>query len=604
MAESSNSVIDLSRVSLVYDDGTRALDGIDLHVCRGERICVLGANGSGKSTLASVIAGLLAPDEGTVTLLGKHVYENGLADFDAYRLARRKLGLVFQNPEDQIVTSVVDQDVAFGPENLGLPSDEIGRRVYRELHRVAMLDYAKADPARLSGGQRQRVTIASALAMHPEVLVLDEPSSALDVRGRVSIMKVVEKLKATGVTVVHVTHFMEEALLADRVVVLDSGHVALEGTPKEVFSHVSQMRSLGLSEPFAGKLSARLSELGVNVDWTCDTNELGRELAVLLSGRSSARRTGGAAGTPDETNSTALNKPQAEAIVSVSDVTYSYGSQSRGRDRKKAQAALDDLSLEIARGSHVALIGQTGSGKSTLLRLIAALETPDAGKVRVDGIDTADKRQRRLLHGRVGYVMQRPERQLFAETVAQDVAFGPKNMGLSNDEVDQRVRDALEEVGLRDKDDASPFQLSGGQQRLCAIAGVLAMTPDVLVLDEPTSGLDPQGRKNLRAILERVNASGVTLVEVTHSMGDAARADRVAVINDGRVMLYGTPTQVFSKKNADVLSSIGLGVPLALDFARHLEADGAPYLGETLTTEQLARAIAAALGADSSAEEA
>ena len=585
---SETPIVSLAHVTLAYGD-LRALDNVSLDVRQGERLCVLGANGSGKSTLASVICGLLAPDAGEVTLVGEKVFAAGSADFDAYRRARRKLGLVFQNPEDQIVTSVVEEDVAFGPENLGLPPERIEHLVRRELHRVAMERYAKADPARLSGGQRQRVTIAGALAMEPRVLVLDEPSSSLDVRGRRSVMKVVEKLRGVGCTVVHVTHFMDEALGADRVVVLDHGHVALAGTPQEVFSHVEEVRGLGLEEPFAGQLSSQLRERGLDVSWTCDEDALLADLARRTSGH----RSGRAAAAPGTAPHTA-----AAPVVRAEDVRFSY-EQSRRRRRRAdaAPAALDGVTLDVPRGAHVALVGQTGSGKSTLLRLIAALEVPDQGSIEVDGISTADRRERRRLHGRVGYVMQRPERQLFAETVAQDVAYGPSNLGLSPSEVDQRVKRALDLVGLAGKDDASPFQLSGGQQRLCALAGILAMEPDLLVLDEPTAGLDPRGRRKLRRILDGLNATGTTLVEVTHAMEDAARADLVAVLDDGRVVLTGTPAQVFSADNAEKLHDMGLGVPHPLAFARALEDAGCAPLGDPLTNEALADAIADAAGA-------
>ena len=585
---SETPIVSLAHVTLAYGD-LRALDNISLDVHQGERLCVLGANGSGKSTLASVICGLLAPDAGEVTLVGEKVFTAGAADFDAYRRARRKLGLVFQNPEDQIVTSVVEEDVAFGPENLGLPPERIEHLVRRELHRVAMERYAKADPARLSGGQRQRVTIAGALAMEPRVLVLDEPSSSLDVRGRRSVMKVVEKLRGVGCTVVHVTHFMDEALGADRVMVLDHGHIALVGTPQEVFSHVEEVRDLGLEEPFAGRLSSQLRERGLDVSWTCDEDALLADLAR----RTSSHRSGRAAAAPGTAPHTA-----AAPVVRAEDVRFSY-EQSRRRRRRAdaAPAALDGVTLDVPRGAHVALVGQTGSGKSTLLRLIAALEVPDQGSIEVDGISTADRRERRRLHGRVGYVMQRPERQLFAETVAQDVAYGPSNLGLSPSEVDQRVKRALDLVGLAGKDDASPFQLSGGQQRLCALAGILAMEPDLLVLDEPTAGLDPRGRRKLRRILDGLNATGTTLVEVTHAMEDAARADLVAVLDDGRVVLTGTPAQVFSADNAEKLHDMGLGVPHPLAFARALEDAGCAPLGDPLTNEALADAIADAAGA-------
>ena len=582
---SETPIVSLAHITVAYGD-VRALDSVSLDVRQGERLCVLGANGSGKSTLASVVCGLLAPDAGDVTLVGEKVFVNGAADFDAYRRARRKLGLVFQNPEDQIVTSVVEEDVAFGPENLGLPPERIEHLVRRELHRVAMERYAKADPARLSGGQRQRVTIAGALAMEPRVLVLDEPSSSLDVRGRRSVMKVVEKLRGVGCTVVHVTHFMDEALGADRVVVLDHGHVALAGTPREVFSHVDEIRALGLEEPFAGRLSSQLQERGMDVAWTCDEDVLLAELARRTSGHGCRQVRPAAATTPH---------PTAAPVVLAEDVHFSYEqSRRRRRSANATPAALDGVTLEVPRGAHVALVGQTGSGKSTLLRLVAALEVPDQGRIEVDGLTTADRKHRRQLHGRVGYVMQRPERQLFAETVAADVAYGPTNLGLSPREVEERVRRALALVGLSGKDDASPFQLSGGQQRLCALAGILAMEPDLLVLDEPTAGLDPRGRRNLRRILCDLNATGTTLVEVTHAMEDAARADLVAVLDGGRVVLTGTPAQVFSADNAEKLHDMGLGIPRPLAFARAMEDAGCAPLGEPLTNEGLADAIVCA----------
>jgi len=242
----------------------------------------------------------------------------------------------------------------------------------------------------------------------------------------------------------------------------------------------------------------------------------------------------------------------------------------------------------VHQGESVAVVGQTGSGKSTLLRLLCALEVPDAGTVSVDGIGTARRRDRRRLHGTIGYVMQHPERQLFAETVLDDVAFGPTNLGLSASEVSRRCLHALDLVGLNGLGHASPFELSGGQQRLCAIAGVLAMEPKLLVLDEPTAGLDPRGRRELRVLLDDLHAHGVTTVQVTHAMEDAVRCDRVVVLNQARVMLVGTPNEVFCAKNASALEQAGLGLPAALELALELEGAGVPDLGDPLTLDALA----------------
>lgn len=549
----------LAHVTLRYGDSV-ALDDVTLEVCRGERVCVLGANGSGKSTLASVICGLLAPDEGDVELAGHAVCTGGVPDLAAYRDARRQLGLVFQNPDDQIVTSVVADDVAFGPENLGVPRAQISVRVARELRRVAMEKYAHADPSRLSGGQRQRVCIAGALAMEPAVLVLDEPSSLLDVRGRAAIMRVMGRLAAAGATLVHVTHFMDEALAADRVVVMQHGHVALEGTPDEVFAakNAQVIEALGLEMPFEARLAVALRQAGA----------AGGAIA--------------APGAPSDEKPAACAAcaPAAEPLAILArDLGFSYGPDAQ---------ALDGVSLEVPARATTAIVGQTGSGKSTLLRLLCGLEAADAGSLTVCGINAATKRGRRQVRRAVGYVMQHPERQLFAQTVAEDVAFGPRNQGLSAAEVERRVAHALDLVGLADRRDASPFELSGGQQRLAAIAGVLAMEPELLVLDEPTAGLDPRGRARLRALMADLAAHGVTLLQVTHSMEDAARADHVVVLDQSHVLAAGTPAEVFCPANEPQLTAVGLGLPRPLSYACEHALDARP-----LTLEALVAALRA-----------
>ncbi len=582
-------LLSLDHVTLRYEHGIQALDDVSLNIAAGERICVLGPNGSGKSTLASILCGLLAPDEGTVELLGERVFDEQGIDFEAYRRVRRSLGLVFQNPDDQIVTSVVEEDIAFGPENLGVPSDEIGVRVARELHRVALDRYAKADPNNLSGGQKQRVAIAGALAMEPQVLVLDEPGALLDVRGRRGIMRVMDQLHEAGTTIVHVTHFMEEALAADRVVVLAKGRLVLEGKPAEVFSHGNKLTELGLEEPFCARLAEALRAKGVNIPWTCDEGEL---LASLS-------RTA-AAGTPSKdprevdcsTMSGGSDNPseRSESAIRSTGLTYSYGDTDA---REARHPALDDVSFAIPRGSFTTIVGQTGSGKSTLVRLLCALETPDAGRLVVEGIDTSDRRRRRQLHGRIGYVMQHPERQLFAETVLEDVAYGPTNLRLPPAEIERRCANALAQVGLTGREQASPFHLSGGQQRLCALAGILAMEPDVLVLDEPMAGLDPHGRTQLRDIIARINAQGTTVVQVTHSMNDAATSQQVIVLNEGKLLMQGAPEEVFTADTRDALHTSGLGLPDALTWALRLEANGLAGLGSPLTLGALVDALVA-----------
>ena len=287
--------------------------------------------------------------------------------------------------------------------------------------------------------------------------------------------------------------------------------------------------------------------------------------------------------TPEAANPPQPHEKDASSpIVQMEGVGFSYDGRSQ---------ALDDVSLVVEEGVSTAIVGQTGSGKSTLLRLLCGLETPDWGSVVVAGSDTSTRRGRRAVRSAVGYVMQHPERQLFAETVEKDVAFGPRNLRLPEDEVRRRVDKALEVVGLSTRRDASPFTLSGGQRRLCALAGILAMRPRVLVLDEPTAGLDPHGRAMLRGVLARLQAADVTIIQVTHSMEDAARSDRVVVLDQSRLIAAGDPRTVFAEKNEGLLAACGLGIPRSLRVARALEHRGWPALGDPLTTDELVEMI-------------
>lgn len=275
-------------------------------------------------------------------------------------------------------------------------------------------------------------------------------------------------------------------------------------------------------------------------------------------------------------------------------VSYSYGDD---------RLALRDIDLRIEDGEFVGLIGHTGSGKSTLTQLMNALIIPTRGRVTVDGMDTAQRSLRRSIRERVGLVFQYPESQLFATMVAEDVAFGPKNLGLSDDEVERRCRRALERVGFSYDEFAqrSPFELSGGQKRRIALAGVLAMEPQVLVLDEPAAGMDPQAVEEIRGLLRTFNDEGLTIVLVSHSMDDVAQlCSRVIVMNGGSVLMQGAPGEVFSEEHAAELRRINLGLPRATKFAIELAHKGLELEGPVLDSEQLADALAGALRKGSS----
>ena len=566
----------LSDVTFVHAKGVVALDHVSFSIPAGKRTCIVGANGSGKSTVASILSGLTAPDEGTVTFLGTTVVNDGQVNFEAYKTIRPQLGLVFQNPEDQIICSVVADDIAFGLENLQVPSDQITPLVEQQIELGTLTEFASENPQMLSGGQQQRVAISGALVMKPQILILDEPSAALDVVHRNNVMGLVEKLRSAGKTIVHVTHFMDEVVSADHVIALDDGRVAFEGTPEALFEQHELVECLHLEEPFAYQVAHALNNRGVVVCKSPSAERVLSELTGLLAtAAQGARSAGGAAGSCDATGSVS-----EAAAVSVCDVTFSY-----------QKPVLKNISVDVQKGSHVAVIGSTGSGKSTLARLICALDTPDSGSLCVAGLDTRQKQNRRKLHGIVGYVMQRPERQLFAQTVAEDVAFGPSNLGLSACDITSAVNDTLKLVGLSHKADASPFELSGGQQRLCALAGVIAMQPKVLVLDEPTSGLDPYYCSELRKIINAVLEDGCTVIELTHSMEDAAETDQIVVLHEGYLVFSGTPYQTFTHFSEAEFQELGLGIPHALAWAQHLSRTTGINLGEPLTLSELVDAL-------------
>lgn len=577
----------LSDVTFVHAKGVVALDHVSFSIPAGKRTCIVGANGSGKSTVASILSGLTAPDEGTVTFLGTTVVHDGQVDFEAYKTIRPQLGLVFQNPEDQIICSVVADDIAFGLENLQIPSDRITQLVEEQIRLGSLTKFSSENPQKLSGGQQQRVAISGTLVMKPQILILDEPSAALDVVHRNNVMGLVKKLRAAGKTIVHVTHFMDEVVSADHVIALDDGRVAFEGTPEALFEQHELVECLHLEEPFAYQVAHALNNRGVVVCKSPSAERVLNELTGLLA-TATQGGDGIEAGRNDTTTSSCntnngsatANSASEPAAVSVRDVTFSY-----------QKPVLKNISVDVQKGSHVAVIGSTGSGKSTLARLICALDTPDTGSLCVTGLDTRQKQNRRKLHGIVGYVMQRPERQLFAQTVAEDVAFGPTNLGLSACDVTSAVNAALELVGLSHKADASPFELSGGQQRLCALAGVIAMQPKVLVLDEPTSGLDPYYCSKLRKIINAVLKDGCTVIELTHSMEDAAETDQIIVLHEGDLVFSGSPQQTFTHFSEAEFQKLGLGIPHALAWAQRLFRATRINLGEPLTLSDLVDAL-------------
>ena len=606
-------MIECRGVSFSYDGAAQALGGIDLNIEDGEFFCILGGNGSGKSTFAKHLNALLQPDAGTVRVNGMDASDPELV-YDI----RSTAGMVFQNPDDQLVATLVEDDVAFGPENLGVESVQIAQRVREVLEAVGLVGFERHETHALSGGQKQRVALAGVLAMEPRVLILDEASSMLDPRGRKGLMKACHALHDRGMTIVMITHFMEEAAEADRVAVFRAGRVAMLGTPDEILTRADELAQLNLDMPASCCLGRVLRAKGVPVCAQVREADMVAEISRVYSeqdGADAAAHSMPLRSDAVAAESAATDEFDASApVIELSHVSCSYSLSARERRRWHRRSAaegasskqalwgndpsspwaLRDVSLTVRRGEFLGLAGHTGSGKSTLVQHLNGLIRPQEGSVHALGLDLSNKKDAAAVKAKVGVVFQYPERQLFAETVAQDVAFGPHNLGLPQDEVARRVESSLARVGLdlAAVGDKSPFELSGGQQRRVAFAGVLAMEPEVLVLDEPMAGLDPAARRDFLELIDRLHREGLTVVMVSHSMDDLANCcDRIVVMNEGAVFAEGTPAQVFA--HADELKSIGLGVPAAQRMALALAETGVP-LGRVglYTVESLADELA------------
>ncbi|WP_300767376.1 energy-coupling factor transporter ATPase [uncultured Bifidobacterium sp.] len=483
MSNDENAV-ELHGVGFSYDAGrTWALSDIDLTIPRGQRVCLVGPNGSGKSTLARVVSGLSAPDHGLVSLLGMAVRDGTGIHPDLYRRARRSIGAVFQNPEDQIVTTVVADDIAFGPENLATPPSAIGGRIDMALSGVGLRGHESSDPTRMSGGQQQRVAIAGTLAMTPDMIVFDEPTAMLDVKARSSVLGILDSLQRRGVTIIHVTHHLYEAARADRLIRVDHGIIVSD----------AMINGSRPAPPLLGE-SLRM-----------DT-----DTSMQIPGHVREHD------DPPRTND------DCPPVIQAHDVGLRYADTGR--------VVLRNVSFDVHAGERVAITGPNGSGKTTLARLICGFGTaPTSGSLTVVGHDMAKRRDRRSrsLRRSVGYVMQHPERQLFADTVREDVGYGPRNQGLPRETVDARVDEALALMGVSGLADRSPFALSGGQQRLVAIAGIIACHPTVVVMDEPEAGLDQQALKRMDILLDRLSKQGVAVVLITHDDRQIAGASHV-----------------------------------------------------------------------------
>lgn len=540
--------------SFVYEDGTKALQSINLHVKKGEFLAIMGPNGAGKTTLCLSLNGII-PQIISGTLEGKVIVAGmNTIHHPVYEISQ-KVGMVFQDPETQLVCPDVKSEIAFGPENLGIAKDEIIRRMKWALRVVRLEGAEERTPDSLSGGQKQRLAIASSLTMLPEILVLDEPTSQLDPIGTTEVLSVIKDLnKRHGITIVMVTHKSEEIIeLADRIIVLDKGRLVAKGTPREVFSRYNLLNKIYVKLPDVTNYFTNLRAKGLklnNLPYTLEdgvnqTKELLNIKITFAKSRLKPRYESGRQGKP---------------ILEVRNLSYIYPGN---------VLALKNVNLKIYKGEFVGIIGQNGSGKTTLAMNMVRILRPTKGRVFFMGEDIQDYDIGELT-SRIGLILQNPDYQLFKPTVGEDVAFGPENLNLPPDEVEKRVKEALKAVGLYEKQESYPFALSLSDRRKIAVAAVLSMKPDVLIFDEPTTGQDYKGRLEIAELAKKANLSGTTVIMITHDMYLIAKYTyRTIVLRDGEVLLNGPTRDVLYQ--VETLNKAFIKPPQIIRFAQNFE---------------------------------
>ena len=565
-------------------DAPPALRDVTLQFREGETIAVIGPNGSGKSTLAKLLAAILQPTSGSIVVDGLPTTARGE---DQWTI-RQHDGVVFQNPDDQLVASTVLDDIAFGPENLGLPRFEIQERVDEAIALLGLEAYAHMAIGELSVGQKQRVAVAGVLAMHPRYVILDEPTTMISGHTARHLLETVQRLaREHGITVVHITHYMYEAANFDRVIVMDAGRVVMDDTPATVFARADELQAIGLAVPMVTHLGQWLSTHG----WS-KPQEIPLSAEQL---RDSVKNMGQEAGRPQESPlhvempehveddpgrvrgmmKAAVSLPPQPFAFELRDVAYTYL-----RNTPLAQEALHGVSLPIPTGGTTALVGATNAGKSTVVDLLACLVKPVRGAVMFEGENTADSTFKvERIRSQVGVIFQSPESQIFEDTVGKDVSFGLRRHNTPLAESRQRVQESLEDVGLPYEDFRSryTYALSGGQKRRVAIAGVLAMQPQVIIFDEPMAGLDPRGRSELLQLIARLKQrANLTIIYASSSLEDVIEiADTIHVLDQGRLVVSGGPREILAY--ADKLQALDITLPEATRIALTLH-DALPTL--------------------------
>ncbi len=516
-----------------------AVDNVSFSVGDGELVAVLGHNGSGKSTLAKLINGLGLPDDGDIVVFGKNTRSDDLWEI------RKSCGMVFQNPDSQIVASIVAEDIAFGLENTGVETEKMEGIIDDALEIVGMSGFKEHSTQNLSGGQKQKIAIAGIFAMKPKCIILDEATAMLDPIGRESVLKTVLRLRERfGISVIMITHFIDEAALCDKVYVMNDGKIVMEGKTRDVLTRGEELVKIGLEEPFYVELAERL---GLKKR-LYTTEEFAKAALPFVK---------------KEKSVITKNEKKSNTVLSVKGVYYKY-------DR---EPVIKNISFDVKEGSFTVIIGHTGSGKSTLLRNLNGLYKAQRGEILFKGKNIGEYDD---ICSKIGIVFQNPDNQLFEETVLKEVMFGGLNIGMSLAEAEENAKAALDAVGFSmEKIEKSPFELSGGEKKRVTIAAALIMKPEILVLDEPCAGLDPQGRRDIKNCIKKIRQErDLSVIMVTHSMEDAAElGEHIVVLSKGEIIIDGMPRDVFMR--GELLKEAGLGVPRAAELKNRLIELGA-----------------------------
>ena len=562
-------IIELRNVSFSYggaDSGApRALDDVSFSVRTGDFVGVIGPSGAGKSTLASVMSGAI-PHHFSGQLFGATLVDgHDTCDVSLTDISQL-VGSVLQDIDTQMVASVVEDEMLFGLENYGVPHDQIEARISETLETVGISNLRDREIATLSGGQKQKVAIAAILALRPRVLVLDEPTAALDPASSRLVFDTLRRAnEELGITVVVVEQ--KVALLSEycgRVLVLDRGRLALEGTPHEVFSHAAELRRIGVDSPRVARISNSLAEKGLVKPGVPCLNVAEAEAMVAgLVGDAHATPASPLAPAPSPHAPLRPKAEGAEPVVSFDDVSFTYPG---------GTASVDNIDLKVYPGELVGIVGQNGAGKTTLTKLLNGLLKPSSGTVRIAGLSTAEVPTSKIA-AHCATLFQNPDRQLCKQAVLDEVAFGLELQGVDAERARRRAQVVVERFGLPANE--APFSLSRGQRQMVALASVVVVEPQVIVLDEPTSGLDYRECMTVMETVGEMAEQGCAVIMVCHDMEVVSDfAERVVVMANGRILGRGPTHETFA--DADLMRRAYVAPPQVIELSCKLAREVSP----------------------------